>query len=110
MEVCHNEVWGVVCGDSGWGTNGARVLCKEVGLASSRNGGIHYYYSYQYLTCFSGPRGVFRQKEHYDAPVVLNDVQCRGTEASITQCPGATYGNFAFCSDIAAAQCEGKIV
>ena len=65
---------------------------------------------YQYLTCFSGPRGVFRQKEHYDAPVVLNDVQCRGTEASITQCPGATYGNFAFCSDIAVAQCEGKIL
>ena len=45
----------------------------------------------------------------YDAPVILNDITCNGTEASIVECAQADYGSFTDCANIAVAQCEGKL-
>ena len=56
---------------------------------------------------YTGARSGHRQKRHYDAPVVLNNILCTGNERSIMECSGATYGNFSQCSDVAVAQCEG---
>ena len=29
IEICHNNQWGTVCGNS-WGSNDARVVCKQL--------------------------------------------------------------------------------
>ena len=42
----------------------------------------------------------------YDAPVILNDTICSGTEQSLIECSLNGYGNFA-CSYIAVALCQG---
>ena len=31
-QICHNEVWGYVCGDSDWTDDDASVICRELGF------------------------------------------------------------------------------
>ena len=31
-QICHNEVWGYVCGDSDWTNDDASVVCRELGF------------------------------------------------------------------------------
>ena len=39
VEFCKNNAWGTVC-DSGWGTNDARVVCRQLGF--SVTGSYHH--------------------------------------------------------------------
>ena len=56
------------------------------------------------------PRSASRRLFFYDAPVILNDIACTGSEANILNCTEDGYGVFTTCSDIAVAQCEGKML
>ena len=53
------------------------------------------------------PRRAQRKLQFYDAPVILNDVACTGSETNITQCTRAGYRSVTDCTDIAVAHCEG---
>ena len=63
----------------------------------------------KYLFSFSPsvPQVAQRKLQFYDAPVILNDVACSGSETNITQCTRAGYSNITDCIYIAVAQCEG---
>ena len=52
-------------------------------------------------------RALQRPKFFYEAPVTLDNINCHGTEDSLTDCPGSVYGNFGDCLDIAVTYCEG---
>ena len=32
VEVCYNNAWGTICGDSGWNYNAAEVVCEQLGF------------------------------------------------------------------------------
>ncbi|XP_052561061.1 deleted in malignant brain tumors 1 protein-like isoform X5 [Tympanuchus pallidicinctus] len=74
VEVFHNRQWGTVCDDS-WNLRSAKVVCRQLGCgtAASAPGKAH----------FGGGSD----------PIWLDDVECSGTEASLSQCRLNNWGN-----------------
>ncbi|XP_031464907.1 deleted in malignant brain tumors 1 protein-like isoform X3 [Phasianus colchicus] len=74
VEVFHNGQWGTVCDDS-WNLRSAKVVCRQLGCgtAASAPGKAH----------FGGGSD----------PIWLDDVECSGTEASLSQCRLNNWGN-----------------
>ena len=35
MEMCYNNTWGTICGDSGWNYNAAEVVCEQLGFGKA---------------------------------------------------------------------------
>ena len=70
----------------------------------------HLMDDYIMLTNIIDARPLQRRKIFYDGTVILDKIECIGSEGSLTDCPGSGYGNFGGCSDIAVAYCEGIIV
>ncbi|XP_046790021.1 deleted in malignant brain tumors 1 protein isoform X11 [Gallus gallus] len=74
IEVFHNGQWGTVCDDS-WNLRSAKVVCRQLGCG----------------TAVSAPG-----KAHFGRgsdPIWLDDVECSGTEASLSQCRLNNWGN-----------------
>lgn len=67
MEVFYNGTWGTVCDDS-WDLTGARGVCQQLGCGAALSTPVQSY--------FDGGTG----------HVMLDDVQCTGTEAKVWQC------------------------
>uniref|UniRef100_A0A8C4YFP5 Soluble scavenger receptor cysteine-rich domain-containing protein SSC5D n=1 Tax=Gopherus evgoodei TaxID=1825980 RepID=A0A8C4YFP5_9SAUR len=74
VEVLHNHQWGTVC-DDGWDLTDAGVVCRELGCgtALSALGGAHF------------GRG--------SDTIWLDDINCTGTEAALTECRARPWGN-----------------
>ncbi|XP_034613330.1 uncharacterized protein LOC117870330 isoform X9 [Trachemys scripta elegans] len=73
VEVLHNQQWGTVCDDS-WGLSDAEVVCRQLGCG----------------TALSAPRGAhFGQGSER---VWLDEVQCTGAEAVLTECKANPWG------------------
>uniref|UniRef100_A0A8D2IWS0 Neurotrypsin n=1 Tax=Varanus komodoensis TaxID=61221 RepID=A0A8D2IWS0_VARKO len=73
VEVYHNGVWGRVC-DDGWTGINTQVACRQLG--------------------FRGPAGLAAEGQFASGPalILLDDVACTGTEASLLDCPHSDWG------------------
>lgn len=67
-------VWGSVCDDY-WDMKDATVICRELGFVSAREAVM--------LAAFGESSG----------PIVADDVRCRGTEESFSNCTKSTSNN-----------------
>ena len=113
--MCHGAQWGLVCEHfDSYFTPAAKVVCRQVGIPSRSQFVVFLInmlqgHLVQYLYC-TDPRALRRDISLYsDSPVVLNDIDCSGSEAQLTQCTRNGYGNFSSnCTGIAVALCEGE--
>uniref|UniRef100_A0A452H666 Soluble scavenger receptor cysteine-rich domain-containing protein SSC5D n=1 Tax=Gopherus agassizii TaxID=38772 RepID=A0A452H666_9SAUR len=74
VEVLHNKKWGTVC-DDGWDLQDAGVVCRQLGCGMA----------------LSAPRGArFGQGSDH---IWLNNVNCTGTEAALSNCRARPVGD-----------------
>uniref|UniRef100_A0A8C0GP55 Soluble scavenger receptor cysteine-rich domain-containing protein SSC5D n=1 Tax=Chelonoidis abingdonii TaxID=106734 RepID=A0A8C0GP55_CHEAB len=73
VEVLHNQKWGTVC-DEGWDLQDAGVVCRQLGCG----------------TALSAP-GLAEFGEGSD-PIWLAEVNCTGTEATLSECRASPWG------------------
>ncbi|XDV24639.1 hypothetical protein PO909_028757 [Leuciscus waleckii] len=91
VEVLINNQWGTVCGDS-WDMTDAEVVCRELGCGSPVEVKTDGYFG----------SGI--------GPIWMDDVKCKGTEASVKNCPSTAWGvhNCEHAKD-AGVICRGKL-
>ena len=73
VEVYYNNTWGTVC-DNGWNMNDATVVCRELGFPGAISSSC----------CAAFGQGT--------GPIWLNDVQCTGSERSLSSCSHPGWG------------------
>jgi deleted-in-malignant-brain-tumors protein 1 len=74
VEICNNNVWGTVCGDS-WDATDAQVVCRQLGFSTI---------DAVILSGVSVPDGT--------GQIWLDDVHCHGTETRLIDCPATSLG------------------
>ncbi|NXD20161.1 MARCO protein, partial [Spelaeornis formosus] len=70
VEIFHKGSWGTIC-DDGWTTREASVVCRMLGFNRA-------------LTSFTAPAGT--------GQIWLDDVNCKGSEITITECSKRDWG------------------
>ncbi|NWU94376.1 DMBT1 protein, partial [Upupa epops] len=73
VEVLYGQQWGTVCDDN-WDITDAEVVCQQLGCG----------------TALSAPSSAFFGEGR--DPIWLDDVACKGTEASLSECSAKPWG------------------
>uniref|UniRef100_A0A8C0FRN8 Soluble scavenger receptor cysteine-rich domain-containing protein SSC5D n=1 Tax=Bubo bubo TaxID=30461 RepID=A0A8C0FRN8_BUBBB len=90
VEVLHKELWGTVCHDD-WDINDAQVVCKQLGCGDA------------VLAPIGGKFG-----QGLDT-IWLDDVNCTGVEAALSECPARPWGDHnCYHKEDASAICSGN--
>ncbi|KFV74396.1 Deleted in malignant brain tumors 1 protein, partial [Dryobates pubescens] len=73
VEVLHDHQWGTICDDD-WSFPEAMVVCRQLGCGEAflSYGGAHF--------------------GQGSGPIWLDNIQCRGDEAALSQCPARPWG------------------
>ncbi|XP_071487939.1 scavenger receptor cysteine-rich domain-containing protein DMBT1-like [Diadema antillarum] len=74
VEIYHNGQWGTVCSDYSWNIENANVVCRMLGFEGAL----------RYSCCAMYGQG--------SGPILLEDVQCNGTESNLADCRQHKYG------------------
>ena len=75
VEICNTNIWGTVCDDA-WGTPDAQVVCRQLGQPTT---------GAAILLLGAVPDGT--------GQIWLDNVNCRGTEARLIDCPANPLGS-----------------
>ena len=89
VEVLYNGEWGTVC-DDGWDLNDAQVVCR----------GLRF-----------GPAVAIRDNAYYgegSGQVLLDDVNCTGTESTIEDCSYSGWGSKCSHGEDAGVECLNR--
>lgn len=90
LEVFHNEQWGTVCDDS-WEFTDAAVVCRQLDCG---------------VVISAPPRAYFGQGQ---GPMWLDDVNCTGTEAALSECKFKGWGiHNCYHHEVASVVCSGN--
>ena len=54
------------------------------------------------------PLPLFSRGFLYDAPIVLDEVSCTGSEERLPDCTHSGYGDYTACLDVGAVLCAGE--
>ena len=68
LEIFHDNIWGSVCDDLPWGINSAGVVCRQLGCGAALNATTGAYFGVS------------------SGPIYLDNVQCNGDEAGLSEC------------------------
>ncbi|NXW52106.1 DMBT1 protein, partial [Nyctiprogne leucopyga] len=74
VEVFYGQHWGTVCDDD-WDITDAEVVCRQLGCGTALSAPSSAYFG-------AGPD-----------PIWLDDVACKGTEASLSECRAKPWGS-----------------
>ena len=97
VEICtSNDTWSTICDDL-WGTPDANVVCRQLGYSGT---GMYYFKSYctvflALLQCYTISGATARCCAAFGQGtglIVLDDVQCSGTESTLLSCPARQIG------------------
>ena len=108
VEICANNEWGTVCGDS-WGSADAAVVCRQLGYPTQSQWhlplltiivNIMVWLTFTDAVAFSTT-----QFGAGTGPILLDDVDCSGSENNLTDCSRSSFGR---CYRSAGVRCQGR--
>lgn len=92
VEVCYQGNWGTICDDD-WDITDATVVCKELGFSQA----------------LAAPHGSYYGAGSDAVAILMDNVQCSGTEATLIDCPFKGWGiNDCSHDDDAGVLCGGN--
>lgn len=106
VEVCLHSQWSTVC-SNGWHRENADVVCRQSGYENSENiyysRLIHSNYCHLYMY-MAGCGHYFRYSDTGTVPIVLNNVDCIGSELRLFDCQYTSVSSV-FCRHLVAVRC-----
>ena len=87
VEIVHEGSWGAVC-DTNWDFKDATAVCRQLGFLEASEAKIRSYFGAT------------------DIPIVMDRVNCKGTEKHLADCAFVCMGEVQTCKNTAGVVCK----